>query len=219
MTYYSLAQLDYWQLTLDGGLTNLFILLLSCISVATIIERFANLRGDRIVSKNLVTTLQTQWRIATPEQLEKLCAKRGGTFSRMVAFLSRHRDRDFNSLSTAVSDLASVEIRRNVQRIYPLAIVATLAPLAGLFGTVLGMIETFHTVAEVGNAGNIGLLASGIYKALSTTAAGLIVAIPTLGFYHYFRIRIRTSSLLMEDGINELLNDNIMGNEGSDAHK
>ena len=210
MLNHPLAQLDYWQLTLDGGLTNLFITALSLVAVATIIERFVNLRGDRIVSKELITTLQAQWRVATPAQLEKLCAQRGGTFSLLVAFLSRHRERDCNALSAAVSDLASVEIRRHVQRVYPLALVSTLAPLAGLFGTVLGMVETFHTVAEIGNAGNIGLLASGIYKALSTTAAGLIVAIPTLGLYHYFRMRIRSASLLMEEGVNELLNDFIL---------
>lgn len=218
MTDYPLAQLNYWQLTLDGGLTNLFILLLSCVAVATIIERFVNLRGERIVSKDLIKTLRSQWSVTTPEQLEKICAKRGGTFSQLVAFLSRHRDRDYNALSSAVSDLASVEIRRHVQRVYPLALVSTLAPLAGLFGTVIGMVETFHTVAEIGNAGNIGLLASGIYKALSTTAAGLVVAIPTLGFYHYFRMRIRSDSLLMEEGINELLNDTILKKEGPDAH-
>jgi biopolymer transport protein ExbB len=206
----SLAQLDYWQLTLDGGLTNVFISLLSLIAVATIIERFANLRGDRIVSKELITALQAQWSTVTPAQLEALCAKRPGTFSTLVAFLSRHREREYNALSSAVSDLASLEIRRHVQRVYPLALVATLAPLAGLFGTVLGMVETFHTVAEIGNAGNIGLLASGIYKALSTTAAGLIVAIPTLTIYHYFRMRIRSASLLLEEGINELLNDYIL---------
>lgn len=214
----SLAQLDYWQLTLDGGLTNVFILMLSIVALATAIERFVNLRGDSIVSKGLITSLQQQWRKTTPVELEKLCARSGGAFSQLVAFLSRHRDRDYGALSAAVSDLASVEIRRHIQRVYPLALVATLAPLAGLFGTVLGMVETFHTVAEVGNAGNIGLLASGIYKALSTTAAGLLVAIPTLALYHYFRMRIRASALLLEEGVNELLNDTILQEKKPDAH-
>jgi biopolymer transport protein ExbB len=213
-----LAQLDYWQLTLDGGLTNVFILLLSVIALATAIERFVNLRGDSIVSRDLITSLQQQWRIVTPDQLGKLCAGHRSAFAQLVAFLSRHRDRDYAALSAAVSDLASVEIRRHIQRVYPLALVSTLAPLAGLFGTVLGMVETFHTVAEVGNASNIGLLASGIYKALSTTAAGLIVAIPTLALYHYFRMRIRASSLLLEEGVNELLNDTILPEKKSDAH-
>jgi biopolymer transport protein ExbB len=53
-------------------------------------------------------------------------------------------------------------------------------------------------------------LAAGIYKALSTTAAGLIVAIPALAFYHYFRMRIRSSSLLLEEGLNGMLNDYLL---------
>jgi biopolymer transport protein ExbB len=219
MACYSLAQINYWQLTLDGGLTNVFILFLSCIAVATVIERFANLYGDRVVSKGLVETLRRRWKAATPEELDQLCASRDEVFSQVIAFLIRNRDRDYAFLSPAVSDLASMEIRKQMQRVYPLALVATLAPLVGLFGTVLGMVETFHTVAEIGNAGNIGLLASGIYKALSTTAVGLAVAIPALAFNHYFRMRIRAQALLMEKGINEFFNDIIMKRGGHDAHQ
>jgi len=213
-----LAQLDYWQLTLDGGLTNVFILLLSMVAFATAIERFINLRGDSIVSRELINTVQRQWPTTAPDQLEAFCARRRGVFSQVVVLLSRHRGRDSGALSSAASDLASLEMRRHLQQIYPLALVATLAPLVGLFGTVLGMVETFHTVAEIGSAGNIGLLAAGIYKALSTTAAGLIVAIPTLGLYHYFRMRIRAAALLLEEGVNELLNDTIPPGKTTDAH-
>ncbi len=213
-----LAQLSYWQLALDGGFTNVFIFFLSVVGVAAALERLINLRGDRLVSKSLIHEVKKRWSTSTPTELEKFCSQRGGAFASLVSFISQHRDRDYSGLSAAVSDLASIEIRRHLQRIYPLALVVTLAPLAGLFGTVLGMVETFHTVAEIGNAGNIGLLASGIYKALSTTAAGLIVAIPMLGLYHYFRMRIRSSSLLLEESINELLNDHLLRPEPPHAH-
>lgn len=217
MPSFILAQLDYWQLTLDGGVTNLFIFLLSVIAAATAIESWVSLRGDRIVSKELIADVRKRWRDGSATELELTCAKRGGTFSNLAAFLSRNRSLHYDALSVAVSDLASLDIRRHVQRVYPLALVATLAPLAGLFGTVLGMVETFHTVAETGSAANIGLLASGIYRALSTTAAGLLVAIPTLGLYHYFRMRIRSASLLLEEGMNELLNEHVLRREPSDA--
>jgi biopolymer transport protein ExbB len=207
---HALAQISYWQLTLDGGLTNLFIFLLSIVAVATIIERCVNLRGERIVSRNLIDRIQQRWTVDSAAEVERFCRQRRSVFARVAGFVSANRNQDYASLSTAASDLASVEVRRHIQRIYPLALVATLTPLAGLFGTVLGMIETFHAVAEVGNASNIGLLASGIYKALSTTAAGLIVAIPTLAFYHYLRIRIRSATLLLEEGVNELLNRQIL---------
>lgn len=154
--------------------------------------------------------LLQRWSDHSPAQLEQLCRQDDSVFARVAAFISANRQQDYASLSTAASDLASVEVRRHVQRIYPLALVATLTPLAGLFGTVLGMVETFHAVAEAGNAGNIGLLATGIYKALSTTAAGLVVAIPALGAYHYLRMRVRSATLLMEEGMNELLNRHVL---------
>lgn len=208
-----LAQLSYWQLLLDGGLTNLFIFLLSVVALATVLERLTNLRPARIVPPELVTALRERWAAASPQEIADMCRAHGGLFSTVAEFISSHRDRDYASLSAAVSDLASIEMRRHVQRIYPLALVATLTPLAGLFGTVLGMVETFHTVAETGQTGNVGLLASGIYKALSTTAAGLIVAIPALACYHYFRMKTRSASLRLEEAVNELLNDRVLRRE------
>lgn len=205
-----LAELSYWQLMVDGGLTNLFILLLSIVALATAVERLVNQRPDRLVTGDAVAEVRGKWDAGSPHELEEFCRRRGGIFGEIVAFVSQHRDRDYASVSAAASDLASVAIRRHLQRIYPLALVATLAPLAGLCGTVLGMVETFHTVAETGQTGNVGLLASGIYKALSTTAAGLIVAIPALGAYHYFRMKIRSASLLLEEAVNELLTDRVL---------
>jgi biopolymer transport protein ExbB len=206
----SFAQISYWQLTLDGGLTNVFIFLLSVVALATIVERTINLRNGRIVSRKLIDAVLQRWPSSAPKQLEQFCGQQNSVFARVASFISANREQEYTSLSAAASDLASVEVRRHIQRIYPLALVATLTPLAGLFGTVLGMVETFHAVAEAGNAGNIGLLASGIYKALSTTAAGLVVAIPTLGFYHFLRMRVRSATLLLEEGVNELLNQHVL---------
>jgi biopolymer transport protein ExbB len=205
-----LAQLNYGQLLIDGGFTNLFIAGLSVIALATIIERAINQRGSRIVSKPVIEAVRRQWLAHPPAAFEEFCRKQGNLFSHAAAFVSRHRTRDYSSVSTAVSDLASVEIRRHQQRIYPLSLVATIAPLAGLFGTVLGIVETFSGVAEIGHVGNVSVLAAGIYKALSTTAAGLIVAIPSLGFYHYFRMRARAAALLLEEGLNGILNDFVL---------
>lgn len=207
---YLLAEISYWQLALDGGLTNVFIFALSVVALATTIERLINLRNGRLVSRKLIDAVLQRWPGQSPAELEQFCRQNDSVFARVAAFISANRQQDYASLSAAASDLASVEIRRHVQRIYPLALVATLTPLAGLFGTVLGMVETFHAVAEVGNAGNIGLLATGIYKALSTTAAGLVVAIPALGAYHYLRMRVRSAALLVEEGVNELLNQHVL---------
>ncbi len=79
----------------------------------------------------------------------------------------------------------------------PLEVIAACAPLLGLLGTVVGMIEAFATLASAGREINPSLLAGGIWKALLTTAAGLIVAIPALFTWHIFDRRIERHIAIM----------------------
>ena len=87
---------------------------------------------------------------------------------------------------------------------YPLAAVAGLSPLLGLFGTVLGMIESFEMVAIAGSMGDPALLASGISKALVTTAFGLFVAIPALAAYHVFKLRTNYLANVLDREVTDL---------------
>jgi len=68
-----------------------------------------------------------------------------------------------------------------------LSIAASVLPLMGLLGTVLGMIKVFSRVAQAGDAADISVLAGGIWEALLTTAAGMAIAIPVMLFYHFFK--------------------------------
>jgi biopolymer transport protein ExbB len=77
-------------------------------------------------------------------------------------------------------------IRESEKRLSVLASIAHLAPLCGLFGTVLGMIEVFRKLESIGGRADVGLLSGGIWVALLTTAFGLLVAIPALIAHHYF---------------------------------
>ena len=110
-----------------------------------------------------------------------------------------------------------MELRKHMQRAYPLAVVATIAPLAGLLGTVIGMIEAFYVVAESGTIGDASLLADGIYKALLTTAAGLTVALPALGFHHYFKNRTVLYGIALEEEINQLTSDWFAGGHNDEG--
>jgi biopolymer transport protein ExbB len=79
-----------------------------------------------------------------------------------------------------------------------LGVVANLAPMLGLLGTVLGMIKAFAVISKSGT-GNPGLVASGISEALITTATGLAIGIPALALYHYFRGKIDRIIFEMEE--------------------
>jgi len=124
-----------------------------------------------------------------------------------IRVLVRHRHLPGSDASALAGDEVSRLMRRHLQKAYPLAIVATLSPLLGLLGTVTGMIDAFEVVAIAGSLGDASLLASGIAKALVTTAFGLIVAIPALGLYHHFRSRTHELSLEVEEEAGELISE------------
>ena len=84
-------------------------------------------------------------------------------------------------VSRLAGEVASMELRRHQQKAYALAIVATVAPIVGLLGTVLGMVDAFHVIAFSDGMGNPALLAGGISKALINTAAGLVGGLARAG--------------------------------------
>lgn len=86
-----------------------------------------------------------------------------------------------------------------------LSILARLAPLMGLLGTVLGMIETFSEIANAQAGVNMNQLAGGIWQALITTAAGLVIAIPSLFFLHYFQTRVQQAAEALSETANAVL--------------
>jgi biopolymer transport protein ExbB len=109
-------------------------------------------------------------------------------------------------------------LRQQQQRAYPLAVVATVAPIIGLLGTVVGMIEAFHVIAFSGGLGNPALLAGGISKALVNTAAGLTVALPSLGLHHFFKYRLTAVGLALESQLNRVLDAIEPAGGAPDAH-
>lgn len=86
-----------------------------------------------------------------------------------------------------------------------LSILARLAPLMGLLGTVLGMIATFSEIANATAGVNMNQLAGGIWQALITTAAGLCIAIPALFFLHHFQERVSSASSALSEAANAIL--------------
>ncbi|EDY81642.1 transporter, MotA/TolQ/ExbB proton channel family, putative [Verrucomicrobiia bacterium DG1235] len=151
-------------------------------------------------SKNL-------WEAAQFEELAKLAEGRNCVMSRVLSSIIKHRSKPFDRVSMIASNTASSAMKRELQRIYPLNIIATLSPLIGLFGTVAGMITSFRMIVITGVSGDATIVADGISQALVTTAAGLIVGIPTLAFYHYFKNRLSRFSSVIEDNSNTVLYD------------
>jgi len=200
-------RLDLLQQAASGGVTVLIIAILSVITVAVALERFVHFTRKAIIPNDLMPKVIPLWEQRDYQSLVTMLNEQKSTLARVLFFVVQHRDSERDIISTGSGDIASMELRHHLQKTYPLAVVATVAPILGLLGTVFGMIEAFHVVAYSGELGNPALLAEGISKALTTTAAGLVVALPSLGLHHYFKNRAVIYGLALEKQVNDIMND------------
>ncbi|MBX2823878.1 MAG: MotA/TolQ/ExbB proton channel family protein [Gammaproteobacteria bacterium] len=186
-----------WDIISAGGLLMLPIVICSVIALAIVAERFWTLRTDKVLPANLVADV---WRMASTKQLtdEKLRALQTESPLGQVlaAGLMNHRS-DREAMKSAIEEVGSHVAHELERYLTALGTIAAVTPLMGLLGTVIGMIRVFTNILDVG-VGNPSQLAGGISQALITTAGGLMVAIPALLFYRYFRARVDTLVIGME---------------------
>jgi biopolymer transport protein ExbB len=195
------------QLLKEGGLT--IPVLLSIIAIAFIIERLFQLRRSGIVPRNLAQRVRPLWDKGDYDGILKLCRRSNSTLGNVIAFIVEHRDSGVSDVSVAAGDVAARDLRRHLLRAYPLAVVGTLAPLLGLLGTVSGMVDAFGQIAIAG-LGDVSVLGGSISKALVTTLVGLVVAIPSLFAYHFFKSRTSIFGVELEEEATELISDWMM---------
>ncbi len=201
------AEINLVEQVAEGGAAVLVTLGLSILFLAVTIERLLHLRARAVVPRELAERVRPLWAAHRFAELEKVLADDDSTLARVIACMAAQRHQPYAIVNSAAADIASMELRQHQQKAYALAIVATVAPIVGLLGTVLGMIDAFHVIAYAEGMGNPALLAGGISKALVNTAAGLTVALPALGMHHYFKHRLATLGLALEKQINALIGE------------
>ncbi len=183
---------DLWSVIRQGGPMMYPIGLASLILVAFVFERTISLRRGRVIPKPFVSRFieQMQQGDLNRQQALDLCTENNSPVAAVFAGAIRKWGRPAVEVEQAIID--SGERATNGLRKYLRVIngVATISPLLGLLGTVVGMIKAFNEIATSDAMGRPELLATGISEALLTTAAGLTVAIPALIFYLFFVSRV-----------------------------
>lgn len=183
------------------------LLLCSVVSLALVIERLSSLRRQRVVPATLLDEVLgvTQHQIPKPDVVEKLADNSflGSVLASGLRASAAEPDQPEEKLRLTMELAGRKAIRELERYLNTLGTIATAAPLLGLFGTVVGMIEIFGSQSP--GAGNPAQLAQGISTALYNTAFGLIVAVPSLMFYRYFRGLIDAYVLDMELAADRLL--------------
>lgn len=198
---------SFLQQLFGGGIAIPIIIALSVLALSVSIERLVRFRRQFIAPPNLAGRVRHLWRNGDYSDIHSILAKEDSTLARAIDFMVLHREQHFATVSSGVSDIASLELRYHQQKAYSLAIVATVAPIVGLLGTVLEMINAFEAIAFADGMENPALLAGGISMALINTAAGLSIALPALGMHHFLKNRAAFLGLDLEKQINQLLNE------------
>lgn len=194
----ALVTVDWFEEMLQGGFTMVALAAMSVALLVFIIERAIRLRASRLAPRDLADQLIKLARAGRFDEALAVAEKDPSVLAEVGAFVISHRHVDAQLTMAGAGDLAARAIDAELERAYPLAIIAALAPLLGLLGTMIGMIEAFKLVEVFGDEGGASLLAGSISKALITTAVGLILAIPALICYHIFRHRVNLLAAHLE---------------------
>jgi len=189
----------------EGGNTAIVQLLLSVFGATFAFERFFNLRRKNYVPKGLTAKARELWNAGKFDELERIDETDPSTLGRAIALVAQNRDSSIADVSAIAGDIISQELELSHQKAYPLGVVATLEPLLGLLGMILGMIQTFETVALAGALGDPAQLAGGISEALVTTGLGLAIAIPFLALFHFFKSRTNMYGSALEREVTALI--------------
>ena len=181
-----------------GGVLMIPIIFCSMFTLVILFERLIALRSRRVIPRAFVKRLVAGIRDGSldREEARERCDENPSPVAQVLGAAVRKWGRPSVEVEQALLDegeRAAVGLRRNVRAFNG---VATISPLLGLLGTVFGMITAFNDIASSDAMGRPELLAAGISEALITTAAGLIVAIPSLACYLYFISRV--DSLVVE---------------------
>lgn len=180
-----------------GGWLMYPILACSVLALAIIVERFWSLKSEKVLPKSLVSDI---WGMVKNNKLDDKKIQsiyEGSPLGRVLAIGLINRKHSREVMKESIEETGRHVAHELERFLNALGTIASITPLLGLLGTVIGMIQVFAVITSAG-VGDPALLANGISKALVTTAAGISVAIPSLIFYRYFRARVDNLIVGME---------------------
>ena len=180
-----------------GGWLIVPIMLCSVLSITIVVERFWSLQKSKIMPRHLVAQILS-WHKNNELTLENIRALRAGSpLGRMLAAGLTSRVPNHAFMKQGIEDAGRHEVHELERYLNSLGTVAAITPLLGLLGSVLGLMDVFTSMTSQG-IGNPQALGAGISQIMIATAAGLVVAIPSLTFYRYFQRRVDELAIAME---------------------
>ena len=174
------------------------LVLLSIVCIYIFIERFLVIKKANQEDETFMKRIKDYIHEGEIESAMNLCKKTGSPYARLIGKGISRIGRPMNDVLVAIENTGNLEIAKLGKGLPWLATTAAGAPMLGFLGTVMGMVNAFYNLASAGSAANIDVLAGGIYEALVTTVAGLIVGIIAMFTYNYLVARINKVMNLLE---------------------
>lgn len=192
----------------SGGIILSILAILSIFSLGVILERWVCFfRNKSYLNKNYIKILKELLSEKRYDEAIKFSEEERGVLGKVITkFLRRYcKTEDFKNSEELIREIELKELNILEKNTYILGIIAYVSPMLGLLGTVTGMIQAFRKIAVVG-VGDPTAIASGISQALYTTAAGLIIAIPSLIAYNIFNKKIEKIETEIEKVTTSIIN-------------
>jgi biopolymer transport protein ExbB len=188
------AKLTLLDLAVKGGWVMIPILLLSFVAAYIFIERFYVIRRATREDQNFMNRIKDYIHDGKIDSAMALCKNTDSPSARMVEKGINRLGRPLHDISTAIENVGKLEISKLEKGFPTLATITGAEPMLGFLGTVIGMVQSFYAMSQAGNNIEVSMMSNGIYTALITTVAGLIVGI--LGYFAYNTLVVRVEKVV-----------------------
>lgn len=177
--------LSFWQMALNGGWLMIPLALLSVLAIYIFVERYLVISKASKDAPYFMDRIREFLIDGKRDAAIKVCKQTRAPYAAMIEKGIMRIGRPAADIQSAIENVGNLQIAQMEKGFTMLATISSGAPMIGFLGTVTGMIRAFYDMASAGNNADITLLSSGIYQALTTTVAGLIVGIIAMFAYNY----------------------------------
>ena len=198
-------KMTFIGLLVAGGPVMIPISLCSIGGLALILRLIFSLRMKNFINSNTLEEIKKYVKEGLYDKALQLCSNGKTVLERVFKVSIEKRGYGKSEVEKVMQEKIDIELTGIIQANSYLSSIAVISPMLGLLGTVTGMIRAFNVIAFEAGLGKPALLAKGVSEALITTAAGLIIAIPYMSFYFYFRGRLRNIITRMGEECTNLL--------------
>ncbi|MBO8429703.1 MAG: MotA/TolQ/ExbB proton channel family protein [Bacteroidetes bacterium] len=193
------------DMAIKGGWLMIPLFLLSILTIYIFAQKWWDIRKASVIDENFMKDIRDYIHQGKINAALSLCKKNDTPVSRLIEKGVERIGRPLQDIQTAVENMGNVEVARLEKGLPMLATIAGGAPMIGFLGTVIGMVQAFYNMSAAGNNIDITLLSGGIYTAMVTTVAGLIVGILAYFGYNYLTARISDLVFKMQNNTIEFM--------------